>query len=348
MKVAHLTWSMGIGGIETMLVDIVNEQVKTCEVRIYVINAYYDKELLDKIDKKVKIVLLNRVPKSRSVWPMLCLNVQLLLFCPDVIHCHQGNLASVIKGPFKKVLTLHNTNSGSVYLKKFDRLFCVSNAVKTYAAQQGFPDAILVYNGIHTEEISVKDYSKSSESNLWKMVCVGRLEKQKGQHLLIEAINVLVNSRKLTGFTVDLIGEGKERERLEQLVDDYGLRNFVFFLGKKQRIWFYPRLKDYNLFIMPSVSEAFGLTLTEAIAAKLPVLSCDLQGPMEILDGGRLGDTFKTGDVNALADGIEQFLKNGVNIQRTEDAYEYVKSNFDVNVTARKYIQEYKLLIKHI
>lgn len=342
MKIAHITWSMGTGGIETMLVDIVNEQIKNDEVRVFVINEYYDKDLLCRIDKNVKVSLLNRKARSKNIWPIIRLNIMLLSFHPDVIHCHQGHLAPIIKVPFKKVLTIHNTHSKADYWKKFDKLFCISKAVKEYTVQLGYTNGIVVYNGIHTEEIARKDYSQTSENTIKRIVCIGRLNKDKGQRILIDAAKELVNNRQQTSFSIDLIGDGMEHERLKKLVVDYGLSNYVRFLGKQPRNWFYPKLKNYDLFVMPSISEGFGLTLAEACAAKLPVLTCDLAGPMEVIGNGKFGVSFKTGDVLALADGIEHFLRNGYDLTLTEKAYYYVKNNFDVKATANRYIEEYK------
>ena len=327
-----------------MLVDILNEQVKNCKVRVFVVNDYYDSDLLDRIDKKVKIILLNRMPGCQSLWPAIRLNALLMIFRPDVIHCHQGNMASLVRVPFKKVLTIHNTHTKSDFLGRYDRLFCISNAVKECVAQQGFPNGIVVYNGIHTDKIAVKDYLQKTEEITKRLVCVGRLYKDKGQRLLIEAVNELVSRRHQTEFIIDLIGDGEEREGLEKLVDVMGLRDYVKFLGKKPRSWLYPRLKDYDLFVMPSISEGFGLTLAEACAAKISVLTCDLAGPVEVIDGGRLGDTFKSGDAMALADGIERFLIDGTNQSRIEAAYEFVKKNFDVKRTAQQYIEQYETL----
>ena len=346
MKIAHITWSMNTGGIETMLVDIVNEQVKSCDVQIFVVNDYYDEDLLSRIDKKVTVTLLNRKPGSKSVCPIVKLNAKLILFYPDVIHCHVANLAQIIKVPFKKVLTIHNTHTRPDYFGSYDKLCCISNAVKEHTAEQGFPNGIVVYNGIHTDDILAKEYAVTSISTdpVKRIVCVGRLYKDKGQRVLLESVNELVNVRERRDFCVDLIGDGEDREDLEKYISDKNLHDYVHFLGKKPRTWFYPRLKDYDLYVMPSISEGFGLTLAEACAAKLSVLTCNLPGPLEVIDGGQLGDSFKSGDTVALANGIEHFLDNDIDIVRIEAAYRYVKRNFDVVITEQRYIEEYKKL----
>ena len=157
MKVAHIVWALKYGGIETMLVDIVNEQVKYCEVWVYVINERYDEALLKTINSKVKVVLCHRRPASKNLLPLIKLNLSLLRYCPHIIHCHQETLAQLIWIPGIKVLTIHNTHSSPSQFKHYKRLFCISKAVKTYADNHGFPNGVVIYNGIQINNISVKD-----------------------------------------------------------------------------------------------------------------------------------------------------------------------------------------------
>lgn len=342
MRIAHITWSMKTGGLETMLVDIVNEQVKICEVRVYVVNEYYDKVLLDNIDPQVKVVLCHRQPNSNNPMSLVKLNVSLLCYQPDIVHCHQSNMAKVLWFPFKKVLTLHNTHSISKYFGKYSRIFCISRAVRDYAASEGFPNGVVVYNGIHTEQIAVKDYTAITDTQIKRMVCVGRLHPDKGQRLIIEAMNELVNKRHIVNITCDLIGDGDERSALEELIAKFKLIDYIHLLGKKTRSWVYPHLKDYDLYVLPSISEGFGLSLAEACVAKLPVLTCDLAGPMEVIDNGRLGAFFHTGEYMALANAVENILKGGIVLERIEEACTFVKINFDVAMTAQRYIVEYQ------
>lgn len=55
---------------------------------------------------------------------------------------------------------------------------------------------------------------------------------------------------------------------------------------KKNQEWIYHNLCNFDLFIQPSRFEGFGLTVAEAIAAKVTVLVSNIQGPMEIIDDG--------------------------------------------------------------
>lgn len=341
MRIVHVVWSFTTGGIETMLVDIVNEQVKTCEVCLYIINDEYDPHLIQDINQKVKVVLIRRKPQSRNIFSLLKFNALIWSFNPDIIHCHQANLARAIWLPYKKVLTIHNTHSNSKFLGNYNRLFCISKAVRDYIAQQGFPNGIVVYNGIHTSDIAVKDHLETFGSKAFKIVCVGRLHPDKGQQLIVEAMNELVNKHHIASVSCDIIGDGSKRSELEVSILSYKLSNNIHLLGNKPRSWLYQHLKDYDLYVLPSISEGFGLSLAEACAAKLPVLTCDLAGPMEVIDEGRFGKSFKTGDVLSLAEGIESFSYEGINYEQVENAYKYVRLKFDVRHTAQNYIKEY-------
>lgn len=108
----------------------------------------------------------------------------------------------------------------------------------------------------------------------------------------------------------------------------------------------YASLSSYDLFIQSSRNEGFGLTIVEAMAAKVPVLVSNIPGPMEVIDGGRLGLSFENENVSDCAEKIKQFILNGRNNEQIEAAYEYVKNNYDVSVTARKYLDIYNTLNK--
>ena len=101
-------------------------------------------------------------------------------------------------------------------------------------------------------------------------------------------------------------------------------------------------LKDYDLLVQPSIYEGFGLTVAEAMAAQLPVLVSDIEGPMEIIDQGKYGLFFKANDQESLANALSGILERGFDEHLVEDAMHYVKSKYDVSVTAEKYVNQYQ------
>lgn len=121
---------------------------------------------------------------------------------------------------------------------------------------------------------------------------------------------------------------------LKEMVIERDLGNYVVFEGVKDRRWVYENLCDFDLFIQPSRFEGFGLTVAEACVAGIPVLVCDNEGYMEVIDNGRLGLKFKTGDYHDLAAKLVDFTINGYKNELLIKAYDFTRANFDVSRTA--------------
>jgi glycosyltransferase involved in cell wall biosynthesis len=96
--------------------------------------------------------------------------------------------------------------------------------------------------------------------------------------------------------------------------------------------------------VQPSIFEGFGLTIAEAIAAKVPVITSDLEGPIEVIDGGHYGIPFQCGNAIDVANKIIQFYNNTISID-TDTAWRYAHENFNIEATAQKYLDEYAKLL---
>lgn len=96
MKIVHCVFSFGIGGAETMLIDILNEQSKTETVSLVIVNHVYLDFLLEQINPAVRIFKLRRQKGSYSPFPVLKLNWLLYRLNPDVIHVHSSALLRII------------------------------------------------------------------------------------------------------------------------------------------------------------------------------------------------------------------------------------------------------------
>lgn len=344
LRVCHLLWSYTVGGIESMLIDIANEQSRNADVHIVIINNHYNRQLIDTFAPEVKVHLINRPPKSRNPWWVLKINAVIAHIRPDIVHSHMPGIWKYYFLPFPKVYTAHSCMIRSRELDLQQKTFCISRAVQQHAKEIGCTDTEIIYNGIRTDLVETRSQYPIPGGKT-AIVCVGRLSDVKGQHILIEACRQLVNKHNRTDFHVDFIGDGDARDRLEKMVADYGLDNYISFIGLLNRQEIYTKLKNYDLFVMPSTNEGFGLTLAEACAAKVPVLTCDLSGPLEVIGDGAYGLTFKTGSSDSLADKLLSYLDNRVPEETIEEAYNNVRRNFSVAATAQNYLNAYRRLL---
>ena len=139
------------------------------------------------------------------------------------------------------------------------------------------------------------------------VVAMGRLHPQKGFDLLIRAFSKTgsVNSN----WNLVIIGEGKERNALEQLAISQGVSDNVFFSGRIHEP--FQLLKQADLFVFSSRFEGFGNALVEAMACGLPVISFDCpSGPNCIIRNEVDGLLVPPEDVQALTVAMNRMMTN--------------------------------------
>lgn len=351
MRIVHVVPGMTIGGIETMLVNIANIQSQRGhEVHIFVINNLYDPSLLEQISPEVRVHFFNRKVGSKNPLHPLRLSWRLRRVKPDIIHLHHWSLIPFVLPACylgRTCVTYHSVvrEKFSPLLSRVKHIFAISKTVQSQIKEFLSLDSVVVYNGIKPGDFNIK--SSEVRGGCVKFVQVGRLvDWHKGQDLLINAASIL-RKKGYDNFTVDFIGEGDSYDEYRALVEKLGLNGVVTFLGSKPIDYIHQHLADYDVFVQPSRFEGFGLTITEAMAAKVPVLVSRLDGPSEIVDCDRYGYSFSPGDVNDLVDKMELFLTGKADRKKVEDAHERVNNCFDIECTVDRYLQEYKNIVKN-
>ncbi|MEF2230152.1 MAG: glycosyltransferase family 4 protein [Pseudodesulfovibrio sp.] len=134
---------------------------------------------------------------------------------------------------------------------------------------------------------------------------VGRLAEEKRFHLLLEAFARVADSHP--EWRLEICGEGPERADIERRIGELGLEDRVVLHGWVADVT--GPMLDADIFALSSRSEAFPAALCEAMACGLPAVSFDCpSGPAEIIRHGVDGLLAPTGDVAALADGLDRLM----------------------------------------
>lgn len=345
MRIFHIIFSMEVGGAETMLVDIINQQVLEHKVCLCVINNKYNQHLLEKISKECNIILLNRKEGSRHITDILKLNKTVLLFHPTIIHCHDSNIINylLIRYFFHTILTVHDTQLPLIGALKYHNIIAISKAVGEDLYSRGIIKYQVVYNGIKTNAISVKEEIQKT-TNFFHIVQVGRLEHmKKGQHLTLESVYELKKKFPNIDIQVDFIGVGKSLTHLKKMVIQLELSPNVRFLGLKDRKYIYSHLKDYDLLVQPSINEGFGLTVIEGMIAGLPVLVSNIEGPMEIIQNGKYGFLFNCNEVSDMTKQMTYIINHLDTVSTIAlKGKKYAKKYFDISNLVKQYEKIYK------
>lgn len=346
MKIVHLTFSMQLGGIETMLVNIVNEQCQTDDVCLMMLNDDFDETIISKVNPQVKVVNIGRKLGSKNPFDIVKLNYILYSKHPDIIHIHHPSLIRLIAKNIilsEIVFTMHDIPlpDDLPFLSKYKNICAISNSVKTALWKYGYKSN-LVENGINVNSFEKKHLGQDS---IFNIIQVGRLiMRKKGQDITIRAVKRLIENGK-KNIHLDIIGDGQDVDYLKRMIVELQLSNYVSLLGSRTQEWLHHHYKDYSLFIQPSRFEGFGLTVAEAMAAKVPVLVSNQEGPMEIIGNGKYGFCFKTDDVDDCYLQIEKIMAMDNINDMIAAAYYNVETKYNIKRTAIQYLDYYKKLI---
>ena len=179
------------------------------------------------------------------------------------------------------------------------------------ASFRRLPEITIIPNGVDTDQFAPRSpnfdirttYDIPREAPL--LITVGRLEREKGVHLTIEALQEL----RSQNVHLLIVGKGREISRLKGLAASAGLSARVHFAGfvGHQKL---PNLYNAaDLFLMPTLrQEGHPLVLVEAMACGLPIVASRIGGIPSIVDEGQTGSLIPPGDAKALTKQIDILL----------------------------------------
>lgn len=173
---------------------------------------------------------------------------------------------------------------------KMDKIVFVSNDAKTQF-EKLYPDNIVkkevIFNPIEKDLIIKyrKEYKKYSSDRCFDIVSVGRLASQKAFDRLVRLAKRL--KEEGYNFHIDIIGEGKLRGELENLIAENQVEDKVKLFGFINPP--YEIMSNADLFISSSLAEGFSLVVAEAFCLGLPVVSTKTTGPIELIDNDKYG-----------------------------------------------------------
>jgi glycosyltransferase involved in cell wall biosynthesis len=206
----------------------------------------------------------------------------------------------------------------------------------TLCGQKVARKIIRIYNGIDIAQFR-PDPSVARQPGL--ILAVGRLVVKKGFRDLVRACRFLQDNG--TSFKCLIVGEGEERDCLNQQISALGLKDRVTLLGPQTQEHVLKLMREATVLVLPCVVSPSGnqdglpSVLIEALAVGLPAISTTLSGVPEIIEHGRTGLLIVPGDSMSLASAIEQVFGNpGLRERLARAGLRKVRAQFDVRKTA--------------
>ncbi len=271
----------------------------------------------------------------------------------DVIHANDwvtGRAAIALKNKTGKKLiaTIHSTEYDRTAGKPWKEIEkeeknLMENADIVVTVSKRLKDEIINLYGINREKINVI-YNAIERRNLIKrdknrkvVLFVGRLSVQKGIDNLIRAFKIV--SEKDKDAILYVVGEGPEMKNLIKLSINLNLADKVIFLGHAPDKEVETLYSIAKVFVMPSISEPFGIVALEAMSAKVPTIISIQSGVSEVVNNALKVDFW---DVQQMADMILGLLNyKGIDTEISKNAYkELDKITWDDS--AEKFVKLYK------
>ncbi len=276
------------GGVSSVIFSIVKELYKEFEFGCIVFNFHGDEEKrFEKIGKLHRIKCYSSDDK-RNIVEFLTRPLKIFFgiykICKkekyEVIHAHNMGeegiclFAAKCAGVKNRIAHSHQTKSdkkntllkklyiniNKILVNKFAtyKIGCSEQACKDYFGLNG---TNVIYNSIDTNKFK---YSEKNNKQNIKFIHVGRYCDAKNQEFIIKVFYNILSKRK--DISLDLIGFGKDEEKLKDIINKYNLDKYVRLVpGDKIDVSEY--YKNANYFIFPSKFEGFGIVLIEAQAS---------------------------------------------------------------------------------
>jgi len=328
VKVCHILDSLNIGGLEKIAIDIILN-LKGYDHQVWCLKE--KGELAAELVAKGIPVREFNFTGGLSIVSISRLVKELKKEHFTAIHCHGlfpsiwARVAAILAGIPVRIVHCHSTYYGLWFKERIKlrwlsyyttAIITVSEAVKKSLTEYIGISAsriTVVYNGL--EDIAVQKIDNRDKVRVmlglapddFVICCLGRLVQMKGHRYLIEALSE-VRKRQVRCKCL-IIGDGPEKQKIEQQVKAMGLDDAVKLLGARRDI---PELLSaVDLAVVPSIlKEGLPLVLVEASVMSLPLVATDIGGSPEIVKDGLNGFIVEPKDAQALAEKIIYLIEH--------------------------------------
>lgn len=221
-----------------------------------------------------------------------------------------------------------------------DKQLVVSEALRKNILDKIGVDTIVV-NNTYDNDFFYKERIKND--NTVRFVLTGNLRPIKRYDLVIRAVGECASLQKNTKFTI--IGDGPEREKLQEMIEAYHLTDTVFLVGRKTRDFIVETLQEADAYILSSYLETFGVAPVEALACGVPVIATDCGGPRSYMHDFN-GLLIPVDDVNAMSEAISYMIEHYMEYDRKRIA-EDCKQKFSTEAIAKQLEAIFEDVIAH-
>jgi glycosyltransferase involved in cell wall biosynthesis len=235
----------------------------------------------------------------------------------------------------------------NIVIKNCSFLNVDSHPSLEYLRKAGFEGKLgVIPNIVELDEKFLSLTQPTAPKEKKSAVHISILNKRKNVADIIRATAYIHNDLKRTDFTLNIIGEGSEKENLTKLADEFGVLNkCVFFHGLVSEERKLELLTNSGFHILNSDDEGFSVVTAEAILYGIPVIATKCGGPEDFVNG-TTGILIERKNLEELKKAILFMLDNSWKYDKTK-LHEFGKSMFSPEVISAKTYEAYKNSIEN-
>lgn len=220
---------------------------------------------------------------------------------PDLVHAQSILMvlyALLIKILLRKPFVVYGRGTDIYLASGFDRLLykltlpradaviALTNDMKGAIQRLCHRDVFVIPNGVDIDRFSRLSREKARirlniVANEKILLFVGWLRPVKGVRYLIESMSII--KQRYRNIRLLIVGDGKDRQNLEELAKKLNLARCISFTGQVPNETVAEYMAASDLFILPSLSEGFPVTASEAMASGLPIVATRVRGMPDIV-----------------------------------------------------------------
>lgn len=352
MRVLQVINTLKTGGAEKLLTEIV-PLMNCSDIQVDVLTFIGGDTPFAKQLKEKGVKVYSFYERGSVYNPIIIFKLIRFIKQYDIVHTHNTSpqLFTAIASTFGKT-TLVTTEHSTFNRRRNNRIFrfidkwmynryktiiCISNQVSTQLSNyitRISDRQLIIKNGIEIEKYRQTNPLPNIDHSRFIVCMVAGFRYQKDHETLLRAFRLLDKRR----YELWLVGDGSQRQIIENLIKELNLSEQVKLLGIREDI---PAiLKTVDVVVQSSHIEGFGLAAAEGMAAGKPVIATDVPGLREVVDGA--GFLVPHQDANALAESIRQ-LQDNQELYNSISARCVARSkDFSIDTMADAYIEVYK------
>lgn len=362
-RILHLTTGLDVGGTEMMLLrtlPVLEQEFKNyvCAIR----GRGSVGRALEDAGIPVYYLDYNNIVDPSALWRFwrVVQSVRPTILTTYLIH---ADLFGRILGRMYRIPIVVSSQRGSPlqweFLRTFDRLttsLVDIYTVQTQVAQRQLSSQLhiptsrlqIIPNGIDSRQYQAGKCREAVRAafhlpaDAFLITCVSHLRRGKGQSYLLRAFEHIAAGNQ--NLHLLLIGEGSERETLQQQIKGYHTVSRIHFVGAYQNVS--EILSASDVFVMPTLAEGMSNAILEAMASGLSCLISDIAVNLEIIVDGKTGLLFRTADSTDLAEKLVRLVHDQPLRSRLGAAARcYITEQHDIDRTTATLITLYDTLL---